>query len=88
MEPDLRTRFQGTWAGCLGETMEEGPYLGLIQAAGFGDMEIIARHVLSPEELQAMARRPGSDFTPSPFPEDLAAVVGKVLSIKFRATRR
>ena len=31
--------------------MEEGPYLGLIQIAGFGDMEIIARHVLSPEEL-------------------------------------
>ena len=55
MEPDLRTRFQGTWAGCLEEAMEEGPYLGLIQAAGFGDMEIIARYVLSPEELQGIA---------------------------------
>ena len=87
LEPDLRTRFQGTWAGCLGGAMEEGPYLSLIQATGFGDMEIIARHVLSPEELQAMAQCPGSDFTPSPLPEDLAAVVGKVLSIKFRATR-
>ena len=52
MEPDLRTRFQGTWAGYLGEAMEDGPYLGLIQVAGFGNMEIIARHVLSPEELQ------------------------------------
>ena len=87
MEPDLRTRFQGTWAGYLGETMEDGPYLGLIQVAGFGNMEIIARHVLSPEELQGMVQCPGSDFTPSPLPEDLAAVVGKVLSIKFRATR-
>ena len=87
LEPDLRTRFQGTWPGCLGGAMEEGPYLGLIQATGFGDMEIIARHVLSPEELQGMAQCPGSDFTPSPLPEDLAAVVGKVLSIKFRATR-
>ena len=87
MEPDLRTRFQGTWAGYLGEAMEDGPYLGLIQVAGFGNMEIIARHVLSPEELQGMAQCPGSDFTPSPLPEDLAAVVGKVLSIKFRATR-
>ena len=61
--------------------------IGLIQAVGFGDMEIIARHVLCPEELQGMAQCPGSDFTPSPLPEDLAAVVGKVLSIKFRATR-
>ena len=87
MEPDLSTRFQGTWAGYLGEGMEEGPYLGLIQVAGFGNMEIIARHVLSPEELQGMAQCPGSDFTPSPLPEDLAAVVGKVLRIKLRATR-
>ena len=88
LEPDLRTRFQDTWAGCLGGAMEEGAYLGLIQATGFGNMEIIARHVLSPEELQGMVQCPGSDFTPSPLPEDLAAVVGKVLSIKFRATRR
>ena len=67
--------------------MEEGPYLGLIQAAGFGDTEIIARYVLSPEELQGIAHCPGRDFTPSPLPEDLAALVGEVLSIKFRATR-
>jgi hypothetical protein len=67
--------------------MEEGPYLSLIQATGFGDMEIIARHVLSPEELQGIAQCPGSDFAPSSLPEDIAAVVGKVLSIKFRATR-
>ena len=25
LEPDLRMRFQGTWAGCLGGAMEEGP---------------------------------------------------------------
>jgi SAM-dependent methyltransferase len=87
LEPDLRTRFHGTWAGCLGGAMEEGPYLDLIQATGFGDMEIIARHVLSPEELQGIAQCPGSDFAPSSLPEDIAAVVGKVLSIKFRATR-
>ena len=62
MEPDLRTRFQGTWAGCLGGAMEEVPYLGLIQATRFGDMEIIARHVLSPEEFQEIAHCPGRDF--------------------------
>jgi len=88
LSPDVRTRFQGTWVGCLGGAMEEGSYISLIQTTGFVHIEIIGRHVLSPEELQAMARCPGSDFTPSPFPEDLAAVVGKVLSIKFRATRR
>jgi len=67
--------------------MEEGTYLGLIQIAGFGDMEIIARHILSPEELQRIAHCPGSDFTLSPLPEDLAAVVAEALSIKFRAIR-
>tara|TARA_B100000749_G_scaffold170496_1_gene131306 strand:+ start:193 stop:456 length:264 start_codon:yes stop_codon:yes gene_type:complete len=87
LEPDLRTRFQGTWAGYLGEAMEDGPYLGLIQVAGFGNMEIIARHVLSPEELQRIAHCAGSDFTLSPLPEDLAAVVAEALSIKFRAIR-
>ena len=87
MEPDLRTRFQGTWAGYLGEAMEDGRYLGLIQVAGFGNMEIIARHVLSPEELQRIAHCAGSDFTLSPFPEDPAAVVAEALSIKFRAIR-
>ena len=55
--------------------MEEGPYLGLIRVAGFGNMEIIARHVLSPEELQRIAHCAGSDFTLSPLPEDLATVV-------------
>ena len=67
--------------------MEEGPYLGLIQIAGFGDMEIVARHVLSHEELQRIAHCPGSDFTLSHLPEDLAAVVAEALSIKFRAIR-
>ena len=86
-EPDRKARFQGTWAGCLGGAMEEGPYLGLIEATGFRDMEIIARHTLSPEELEAMARCPGSDHTPFPLLDDLAAAVGKVLSIKFTAAK-
>ena len=50
-------------------------------------MEIIARHVLSPEELQTIAHCPGSDFTLSHLPEDLAAVVAEALSIQFRAIR-
>ena len=75
MEPDLRTMFQGAWAGYLGGAIEEGPYLGLIRVAGFGNMEIIARHVLSPEELQRIAHCAGSDFTLSPLLEDLATVV-------------
>ena len=44
--------------------MEEGPYLGLTQATRFRDMEIIARHILGPEELQRIAHYPGSGFTP------------------------
>ena len=55
--------------------MEEGPYLSLIQIAGFGGMEIIVRHVLSPEELQRIWHSPVSDFTFFHLPEDLSAVV-------------
>ena len=86
-EPALRARLQGTWAGCLGGAMEEGTYLALVEAAGFRDIDVLARHTLSHEELDAMARCPGEDFTPAPLPEDLAAVEGRILSVKFSAIK-
>jgi hypothetical protein len=47
----------------------------------------VARHNLTPEELQAMACCPGEDFCPSPSESDLGLVEGKVASIKFTAAK-
>jgi hypothetical protein len=69
----------------MGGALPEADYLELVRYAGFADPEIVSRHVLSPDELEAMARCPGEALTTAPAREDLAAVTGKVASIKFRA---
>jgi len=48
---------------------------------------VVERHFLTPEELFAMSTCPGREFVPSPDSKDLEAVQGKVVSIKFRATK-
>jgi len=58
-----------------------------VRDAGFAEIQVVARHQLSPEELTAMASCPGEEFTPAPDPNDMAAVQGKVASIKFRAVK-
>ena len=83
----LRQRFQSMWAGCLGGALPEADYFQVIRNAGFADVQIVARHVLSAEELEAMAGCPGEEFAPAPATEDLAAVGGKVMSIKFKAVK-
>jgi arsenite methyltransferase len=76
-------RFSSTWAGCLGGAVPEADYLETVRRAGFSEIEVVARHVLASEELEAMARCPGPEFAPAV--EDLADVEGKVESIKFTA---
>lgn len=85
IDPDLRERFQSTWAGCLGGAIPEQDYLRTVSKAGFNSVQIVTQHTLAPEELEAMACCPGGDFTPSASKEDLAGVQGKVKSIKFTA---
>ena len=87
ISPDLAERFQTEWTGCMGGALPEPDYLDLVRQAGFAEPEIVSRHVLSPPELDAMARRPGEAFTQAPGTEDLAAVTGKVTSIKFKALK-
>jgi ubiquinone/menaquinone biosynthesis C-methylase UbiE len=87
MSPELRERFQSTWSGCLGGALPENEYLQIIKSAGFSNLEILVRHALTPEELEAMACCPGEEYTPAPAKEDLAFVQGKVTSIKFIAVR-
>ncbi len=84
---ELRARLQSTWSGCLGGAIPEEEYLDTVRRAGFAEIQVVAHHPFSPDELQAMARCPGEAFTPAPSTDDLAAVQGKVTSIKFTALR-
>ncbi len=87
MDPDLRQRFQSTWAGCLGGAIPEHDYLQTVTQAGFNTVQIVAQHILTAEKLEAMASCPGEEFTPASAKEDLAVVQGKVKSIKFTAIK-
>jgi len=87
IDPRLRERFQETWAGCLGGAVPEEDYWQIIKKAGFTEVTIVSRHVLAPQELEAMAACPGEEFTPAPAKEDLDVVQGKVVSIKFTALK-
>lgn len=87
IDPQLQERFQSTWAGCLGGAATEEDYWQTVRQAGFAQIQIVARHLLTPEELEAMACCPGEEFTPAPAKDDIAVVQGKVSSIKFTAVR-
>ncbi len=86
--PELRERFQSTWAGCLGGAIPEVDYWQTVRQARFADIQIVARHLLTPEELEGMACCPGEEFTPPPSKEDRVAAEGKVASVKFTAVKR
>jgi SAM-dependent methyltransferase len=87
IDQKLRERFQSTWAGCLGGAVPEDDYWPMVGNAGFAEIQIVARHLLTSEELEAMACCPGKEFTPPPSKEDRALVEGKVASIKFTAIK-
>lgn len=87
IDSQLRERFQAAWAGCLGGAILEEEYWQTVGQAGFSEIGIIARHILTPEELEAMACCPGKDFTPPPDNEDRVLVEGKVVSVKFTAVK-
>ena len=86
--PELQERLQSTWAGCLGGATPEEDYWQTVGEAGFAEIQMVARHLLTPEELEAMACCPGDEFTPPPSKEDRVSVEGKVISVKFTATKR
>ncbi len=87
IDPELRGRFQSTWAGCLGGAIWEEEYWQTVTKAGFAELQIVARHLLTPDELAAMACCPGEEFTPAPSQEDRSLVEGKVSSIKFTVVK-
>jgi SAM-dependent methyltransferase len=87
IDPEVRERFQSTWSGCVGGAIEEDRYFHIVRDADFTDVEVIARHPIQLKELEEMACCPGPEFTPVPAKEDIASVEGKVVSIKFRASK-
>jgi hypothetical protein len=50
----------------LGGAVPEDDYWRTVREAGFAEAQIVSRHLLMPEELQAMACCPGEEFTPPP----------------------
>ena len=87
IDPRLRERFQEFWAGCLGGAAPEEDYWQTVTNAGFTEIKTVSRHTLTPQELEAMACCPGKEFTPAASQEDLAAVQGKVVSVKLTAVK-
>ena len=87
IDPELRGRFHSTWAGCLGGAIPGEEYWQTVTKAGFAELQIVARHLLMPDELAAMACCPGEEFTPAPSQEDRSLMEGKVASIKFTAVK-
>ena len=87
VDSKLGERFQATWAGCLGGAIHEEDYWQTVRKAGFAEIQIVARHTLTPEELKSMACCPGEEFTPPPNNEDLVLVEEKVDSVKFTAVK-
>ena len=87
IDPRLRERFQENWAGCLGGAIPAEDYWQTIKRAGFVKIMVVSRHILTPQELKAMACCPGEEFTTAPAEEDLAVVQGKVVSVKFTAIK-
>jgi arsenite methyltransferase len=85
--PELKARFQSGWTGCLGGAVPEDDYWQTIRESGLTDIQVIVRHILTAAELEAMVRCPGPEFTPEVSSEDLAAVEGKVVSVKFTAVK-
>jgi len=87
IDSKLQERFQSTWSGCLGGAILENDYWQTVSKEGFTEIQIITRYTLTEEELKAMACCPGEEFTPAPAEEDIAAVQGKVISVKFTAIK-
>jgi hypothetical protein len=71
----------------LGGAIPEREYWQTVRKAGFGEVDIVARHVLTPEELEAMACCPGKEFTPPSSEEYRLVVQGNVASVKFTAVK-
>lgn len=82
-----RARLRAGWVGCLGGAIPEDDYLHLLRRSGFSSIQVVARDQMPRRELEALSRCPGPGFVPAVAPEDLAAALGKVVTVKLTATK-
>ena len=87
LDPKVEEALRANWSGCLGGAAVEEDYWRIIESAGFVELSIVSRHVLSPDELFVISCCPGEDFSNAPPPEILMATQGKAESVKFRARK-
>lgn len=87
IDPTVQARFEKTWSGCVGGSIDEESYFEVLDNAGFTAIAVVARHLLGEKEVEEMACCPGPEFTPEPDEADLQVVQGKVASIKFTAEK-
>jgi SAM-dependent methyltransferase len=87
VDPQVLERFQSSWPGCVGGSIDQESYFEIVNEAGFRRLETVAQHPLPPKELEEMACCPGPEFSPAPAKDDLAVVQEKVISIKFTASK-
>ncbi|MCD6389403.1 MAG: hypothetical protein J7L69_08320 [Desulfobulbaceae bacterium] len=73
---------QDVWAGLF-----LTGYWQTVREAGFAGIQIVVRHLLTLEELEAMVCCSGEEFTPTLRKEDHIALEGKVASVKFTAMK-
>ena len=87
VDPKIGKYFRSIWAGCTGGAIPEDEYLKIVQDVGFSQLQVVARHILGPKELDEMASCPGKKFSPIFSEEKLAQMQGKIVSIKFTAVK-
>lgn len=87
IDPIVHERFQSTWSGCVGGSIDKESYFEAIKNIGFTEIHLVAEHQLAHKELEEMASCPGPEYTPVPDKEDIAVVQDKVESIKFTAVK-
>ncbi|MHB8781032.1 MAG: methyltransferase domain-containing protein [Candidatus Geothermincolia bacterium] len=87
LHPDVQNELRAQWSGCLGGAAVKEDYWNSIEAAGFAGLAVVARHVLDPDELFAIATCPSESFSEPPSADILNAAQGKAESVKFRARK-
>ena len=88
IDSEVQAGFQSKFTGCLGGTIPEDGNWQAMRKAGFAEIQIVAYHILTPEELETMACCLGEEFILSPIKKDLLFLEGKVASAKFTAVKQ
>jgi SAM-dependent methyltransferase len=87
IDPDVRRRLEEAWQGALGGSILEKDYLDYVKSAGFKELHMLSRDILTPGEVRATSCCPGEKYAKPASAEDLEHLKGKVASIKFTAIK-